>query len=800
KIRPSQLPELFEKLPFIYSTLNEEEIQRFTLNLLIRFISSVSIEDVESSLIFLKELDSVFFEFSLDAHQIIIQKNLRDNFNCLKEILKSVPPKEVRDLNLEASFEGLLQSAPIVKSLSLQSKNLEIHTLKLLAQNYKTLSDELPAIYAYLLSSGFDESYIQSIFDLSGGINLFHLIKAALKVFEGSEHIVKENLLTKDVAQLVLLSRYLARITIPFSDRNNELIKNIIKLLPFIHTEGSVISGLINFLTGLSESKVDKIITSLAIILSDKEIDFDTLPLMKVITQFENSSDELIEALLILKDMTSYQLARFIQAADLVSTLITKHTLVAFLRGFIGCDSPGLTIDDVIATIFQSNLELTQDIRSHIVRALETSPDRNYISSLVFQARRYITFAPDNIDWALLQAAESYVEPSSQANLHNPYRIYFRHLALKDAPLISPVSSFVEECESFSGSICQGNLFDRMTHVPRSSIETMTGGHIMSYTELLAMLTDLEGRLFTRPDADLEVLLKPASEGGHGILDFIQEELLSQDAAYPRVAMLRQLITNLKHPFFKETLDATNQEMVSLPSAYLQAILHFISSQDQGVPPGRIISDSDVLLLRISSSMLYCNAGKSEGLFVAYKTFVSKESEGRYVIGTQKDVVSEEENKVKGYVHDFVIDRILQELSNPAHLMRKLSGRSASGFIAQPSHEAIYIKNMLGPILGLPHEIAFDFYTSTVSADLISKTREELLSLFYLHFSLRNLSEALAQNFNSLDVKVKNAYFSLINEKAPYEMLEKIWELDDEGNFSLRLKGAFYLLSLFGIV
>ena len=192
----------------------------------------------------------------------------------------------------------------------------------------------------------------------------------------------------------------------------------------------------------------------------------------------------------------------------------------------------------------------------------------------------------------------------------------------------------------------------------------MIGGHVYVYQDLLSILALLKDKISALSEPELEVALRPVSKGGLGILDFIQDEQLSIEAAYPRVSMIKNLINNLEHPFFKATLEAATHEMVSFSRAYSQAILHFILSRDQGVPPGQIFSESESLLLRISSAMLHCNAGKSEGLFVAYRIFLLKEDGDRYQIGAHNDAVSEGENMIKGYVHDFVIDRILLEMSN----------------------------------------------------------------------------------------------------------------------------------------
>lgn len=68
--------------------------------------------------------------------------------------------------------------------------------------------------------------------------------------------------------------------------------------------------------------------------------------------------------------------------------------------------------------------------------------------------------------------------------------------------------------------------------------------------------------------------------------------------------------------------------------------------------------------------------------------------------------------------------------------------------VEQVLHQEIYLKNLIGPLLGITHAISFDKYTHVLSDALIAKSRDAVLELFFKHFTPKVMANALAADLN----------------------------------------------------
>src|SRR5207237_8974251 len=111
---------------------------------------------------------------------------------------------------------------------------------------------------------------------------------------------------------------------------------------------------------------------------------------------------------------------------------------------------------------------------------------------------------------------------------------------------------------------------------------------------------------------------------------------------------------------------------------------------------------------------------------------------------TEKDA---KQTRVFQFVSDVVKDFISNQFrgDNPP-LMKALIGVED---INQGSHQAIYAKNLLGPVLGLDHDLVFDYYTGTLYDSLVEKTREDILKIVFDIITPEELIQELKRAVNS---------------------------------------------------
>ena len=113
-------------------------------------------------------------------------------------------------------------------------------------------------------------------------------------------------------------------------------------------------------------------------------------------------------------------------------------------------------------------------------------------------------------------------------------------------------------------------------------------------------------------------------------------------------------------------------------------------------------------------------------------------------------------------------------------MMRELVG---SGKVEQLSHHSLYLKNMLGPHLGLDHPLSFDPYTGVLSQALVDRRPEDVLGIVCNHAMAglaTGFQEAVKRKFQELRDAGKEEEFRTL-----YNSLEHLrTSLTQEGEAS----------------
>ena len=117
---------------------------------------------------------------------------------------------------------------------------------------------------------------------------------------------------------------------------------------------------------------------------------------------------------------------------------------------------------------------------------------------------------------------------------------------------------------------------------------------------------------------------------------------------------------------------------------------------------------------------------------------------------------------------------------------------------AQLAHTSLYLKNLIGKKVGLNHQITFDINAEIIKDELLNRSPEDVLNLFYKNFTPSYLVYRLEKVINR-DVKQVKSLFndlSKILENSGSSLgIEQIWKIDDDTNeFKITKKGILELL------
>lgn len=123
---------------------------------------------------------------------------------------------------------------------------------------------------------------------------------------------------------------------------------------------------------------------------------------------------------------------------------------------------------------------------------------------------------------------------------------------------------------------------------------------------------------------------------------------------------------------------------------------------------------------------------------------------------------------------------VASQFSGTNPLMEELIGTNA---INQGSHQAIYLKNLIGHLVGVSQAVTFDRHTGVLYDNLINKSREEVLSIFFKYVSPKVLVNEVLRTFKEPSNETNEALKSFLPE-------DKYW--DENG--ALNKLGALELL------
>jgi hypothetical protein len=250
----------------------------------------------------------------------------------------------------------------------------------------------------------------------------------------------------------------------------------------------------------------------------------------------------------------------------------------------------------------------------------------------------------------------------------------------------------------------------------------------------------------------------------------------------------------VKDSYLKQLLKVQRvdrQKEVSLEAARFIAIVHYIQIQSDVSELGEF-SQREEVLIKMASSIQECSKGKKMNIGWAYRLLPK---EWQY----EQEIV--ESGSAESYL-DAVVQEVLEEYMSNKALMYTLTGQDD---ITQLPHQVIYLKNIMGPTIGLRHSLEFDHSTEILDDSLLCWKREEIVRLFYTFFTpavlVKALQRSVKRDWAACVQGVPSLYMRLsdfIGDNA-CTPTKGYWSAnEEETEFFLTDKGALALLKRAG--
>jgi len=171
--------------------------------------------------------------------------------------------------------------------------------------------------------------------------------------------------------------------------------------------------------------------------------------------------------------------------------------------------------------------------------------------------------------------------------------------------------------------------------------------------------------------------------------------------------------------------------------------------------------------------------------------------------------IGQKEHDGWSFIHSAIESYFSQCFETTSPFMMNLFMTNDPRKIAQKTHQIQYAKNLIGDMVGLRHEIKFDFHGNLIHSRLLGISQQKLLTLFYQNFDIKDFITHIQSKIN-LVIKEENAdtgrHSNILAQNLKpiqnslYEILGKsvatfIEPVDDSyTEFELNERGMIYIL------
>jgi hypothetical protein len=223
---------------------------------------------------------------------------------------------------------------------------------------------------------------------------------------------------------------------------------------------------------------------------------------------------------------------------------------------------------------------------------------------------------------------------------------------------------------------------------------------------------------------------------------------------------------------------APTEEFLKPTQVHFFSLLKRLSRESQ---EGDYFTAQEILLLDLALMINACPAGKERGLFLAYEVFCPSLEDQLLpkIEGEQKEI------EALAMLQTWTQQFFTRVLTNEGRLMRALTGTRR---IKEVPHQAKYIKNLIGPHIGLHGGVQFDPHVDVVYTKLREMQPDKALALFNRFVKPEAFLEMLQERYNNLSEEQRGVLYNqfkvLIGEG------EELWDFED---LKLKREGALVL-------
>jgi|GEM_PF-6692620 len=234
--------------------------------------------------------------------------------------------------------------------------------------------------------------------------------------------------------------------------------------------------------------------------------------------------------------------------------------------------------------------------------------------------------------------------------------------------------------------------------------------------------------------------------------------------------------STLNSPFLCGILQVNTNPMPPV-AAQFRAILHYL------------LSVNEKQCLEILCRIQACHIGKSGGIDVIYQTVLPEP----FKLKKQLAHLDPQAAAAQHFFASFSQKVLVELLSGNNPLMQELTGQEEIPLLSCQSR---FVKNLIGPSIGLQYKITFDLYSTYVCDKLKQMSLQEALAIFARHATPLHLALQLQDAYNKGHVSYETLA-AICGEPIAWKMHD-----DDPENikFELTLPGAVEILLRVGLL
>ncbi len=444
-------------------------------------------------------------------------------------------------------------------------------------------------------------------------------------------------------------------------------------------------------------------------------------------------------------------------AVILILDSISPENRETCLRKFSECHATkGLTDITLNETVLEllSNESVRVNCHRYLEGRLESTKDQEQVKMLTTRVLEFTEMLYLHEEHPLYQTAiEIRASTADPGDRKNPYTLqkYLQEKMKEELSFTPPQFTVGEEKLSF----------DLTTFQKKVSLKTFSRENLPD----------------VKPDA-LEQLVSDLDEHLNRLKAEDKKKALDQIEQMTGVTLEGLKTGSLESNYLRALLSSTAGP-IGLTAAQFFSIVKYIQSKSSEVEDGQLLSPREEALLKIAASITYCTTGKKEGIFNVYHTFLPDAYKLKMAMPkTERE--SHESSRVTEFVFNNVVQKKLsQQFSGTNKLMQELVGKRV---VRQASHQALYLKNLIGHLVGLFHSLTFDRHGGIVYDSLLDKSPVEILKIFYQHFTpqvvIAALQEEVKRTLSSKDMSLFNDINAFLTDRD----MGKVWDLDGKSN------------------